>query len=319
MISVFVLFRNAPHLAAACLDSLRRCTPAFNAAAGGAEFVLIDDHSDDDDDDDPADPARAVLPVLQQFQAAAAGRDNVRIVRFCEHRHYAFGMAAGLSLCRRDSGHVLFISHDMILTPDCFAALMETAASHPQIGTVRPRSAHMDWARSQALAPPPPTPSGGPPRSFDEVLAFSAEVRRRFPGGQQWVDWPALIADAVLIKRQLIDRIGVFDPTFPGFMADIDYGLRAQRAGYANVIALGAWLHHAGGGTRARNEEEARELTQRLAASYARFREKWRARGLPETPMQIGQEHVMQLLSLPPLPDNAEYTAPMSGQEIERA
>jgi GT2 family glycosyltransferase len=166
----------------------------------------------------------------------------------------------------------------------------------------------MDWANSLALRPP------APPRSIDDVFAFSAEIRRQF--GAQWVDWPALIADAVLIKRELIDRIGVFDAEFPGFMADIDYGLRAQRAGYANVIALGAWLHHAGGGTRAKNEQQAAELTATLAAAYARFKQKWPAPGLPEQPMQISQDHVRQLLELPPLPGNGEYTPPMKPDQL---
>jgi hypothetical protein len=310
VISVLVLFRSARQLAANCLQSLRACLPAL-AEAGGAEFIFIDDHSD---------PAIGIVPLLEAFRAAAAPAD-VRIIRFRQQMHYAYGLAAGFSLARGDS--VLFVSHDMMLTPDCVAAMLEAGRGDLQIGIVRPTSQHMDWAKSFAQSPPPGV------TTIDSIFAFSAEIRRLF--GNEIIDWPMLIGDAMLVSRSVIEAIGVFDTRYFGFMTDIDYGVRAHRAGFRHVIARGAWLHHEGNGAAketaatggASVPEQAREMLKLVEAAYVQFRRKWGGEHLPPTFREMRRSHFETLHHLsrlpagqfqPPIaltPDIAEFLPPV--------
>ncbi|MEA2736223.1 MAG: hypothetical protein QOE14_2674, partial [Humisphaera sp.] len=206
MLTILVLVRNTRGLAASCVQSLLESVSALGLAKEQVEYVLIDDFSD---------PSAGVVAMFREVRAAAAPSD-VRIIRFKSHRHYAYGMALGLSLAR--GAAVLFISHDMVVTPACIKTLLEVAASDATIGIVRPISTHMDCARHTELAPP----AGTPLRDGGDVAAFSKMVARL--RGLE-TDYPLLlVGDAMLIRRAVIDRIGVFDTRFFGFMADIDYG-----------------------------------------------------------------------------------------------
>lgn len=265
MISVIVLTRNAPTLARHCFESLLACadTLARVGGAGGVEFILADDHSDD---------VHAVAPLLKYFAARLAPHPT-RAFRFRRQVHYAHGLAYTFSMARGDD--VLFVSHDMILTPDCIEELHDRSRADATAGVLRPTSAHMDWARAHAVAPPEP------PRTMNDVFATSAAVRARSRG--QVVDWPMLIGDAMWVTRATLDRIGVFDTRFYGFWADIDYGVRLHRAGLRHAIARGAWLHHEGNGANKESAAAAgrpigdkqQEVLELARSAYELFRGKW--------------------------------------------
>ena len=49
------------------------------------------------------------------------------------------------------------------------------------------------------------------------------------------VDW--FLGQGVLIHRNIIEKVGYFDDNnFPQYHADIDYSLRAKKAGYHNIV-----------------------------------------------------------------------------------
>lgn len=293
VISVLVPFRNAPASARNCVQSLLTThrTIAFNPRA--VEYVFVDDASDE---------ASSLPALLLEFRETIAPAP-VRIVRFRRHLHYTHAVAAGLSLANGEN--VLMFSHDMIITPPCLRTLLEVAAARSDVGIIRARSQHMDCCTNIELAPPLQL------RDEHDVEGFASLVRERFTleTAQLWL----LIGDAMLIKRSVVDRIGVPDTRFVGFMGDIDYGLRAQRAGFELVIALGAWVHHLGGGVtkNLQTPEERQELNQRnradAAAAWQVFKAKWTPPGsagaaavrLPETHATLTIADVAALRGIP--------------------
>ena len=55
------------------------------------------------------------------------------------------------------------------------------------------------------------------------------------------------VSDAsCLITRDMVDKIGLFDERFSGFYEDVEYGIRAKKAGFALNWAPGALVHRAG-------------------------------------------------------------------------
>src|SRR5687768_4098051 len=277
MISVVCSTVNAPTLTRACLQSLLACREAL-AAAGGVEFVLIDDHSD---------PQRATLPLLSEFRETIGDAAETKIVRFKRRMHYTHALAYGLSLARGDQ--VLFTSQDMVISPPCIEELVDAARRDERIGVIRPTSQHMDWAKTFVQSPP----------ANRDASQFAAEIRQRFAG--EIVDWPMLIGDAMLIARAVIDRIGVFDTRYRGFMGDIDYGVRLHRAGFRHVIARGAWLHHEGAGT-AKESGDAQAggegMMRLVQTAYAEFRRKWGEEYLPPHFRDMRREHFERLHAL---------------------
>ncbi len=91
------------------------------------------------------------------------------------------------------------------------------------------------------------------------------------------VDVNRLVGFCLLIKREVIDAIGVLDERFGiGCYDDDDFCLRAVAAGFRAVIAGDAFVHHFGSRTFAGSGVDFVAL---LRQNYARFLEKWGGNG----------------------------------------
>jgi GT2 family glycosyltransferase len=262
VLSIVILARNCRQLLTVCLQSVLDTAVSLGLEGPGVEYVLVDDFSDEES---------GVTKLFAEFRAAVAS--PVSILRFREHVHYSAGVAHGLSLAQK--GHVLFLSHDMVITADCVRTLLLLASLHPEYGVIRPTSGHMDGASDFACRPPWPV------RDVRDVVEFSAYVGEY--QGTRATATEYLIGDAMLVTRQALDRAGTFDTRFRGFLADIDFGLRVQRSGLQVVTAHGAWLHHEGSGFTKdavqRKGVTAEAVNRRnladVVAAYEKFRDKW--------------------------------------------
>ncbi|MEA2711356.1 MAG: hypothetical protein QOF78_3957 [Phycisphaerales bacterium] len=268
MISVVLSVRNNSQQAANCLSSMARTFAQLKTAV---EFILIDDNSD---------AAQNVPQIFEQFRAqirvgaATPGAGpKVTAMLFKQQQHYTRALAYGFSAAR--GRQVLFVSHDMLLTADYVRTLMAVAASDDSIGLVRGTSPFVDCFPEHFIIPPLPI------RSFEDLDVFARYVADYH--GLTWTEDPMLTGDSMLIKREVFDKIGVFDPRYFGYFGDIDFGLRLQRAGFKMVCAKGAWLWHEGQGAykdQARATETDYQVIHRkrmevVNAAYQAFRAKW--------------------------------------------
>ena len=100
-----------------------------------------------------------------------------------------------------------------------------------------------------------------------------------------------LSGDAILLKRALVERIGVLDLRFFGYFGDLDYGMRAAARGVQNGLRQGRLaLSRGRGSPESARCRQSRCNTpsfhaKRMAlvdAAYQEFRAKWHLDG-PET------------------------------------
>jgi GT2 family glycosyltransferase len=295
MLSIVVLIRNTRQSALNCLSSLVQTVQRLGLAQS-VEFVVVDDASD---------PQHAIGQMLREFRQSTGV--NARLIHFTERQHYTRGCAAAFSVAAGDN--ILFVSHDMIVTPAYVDALLAASATDRSIGLVRGTSNYVDCFPQHVIAPPMPL------RSFEDVIAFSDYVSRH--QGLTLVEDHLLTGDSMLIKRSVLEKIGVFDPRYYGYFGDIDFGLRLQRAGFKMVCAKGAWLLHEGAGYYKDQAQITRQdmtmvHAQRMEvvqAAYEVFRQKWD----PTLPQQYsGVEAIdfARLRDLPPLA-GGEYQPPV--------
>ena len=76
--------------------------------------------------------------------------------------------------------------------------------------------------------------------TFDPRTGIIRLIGRQEPDRPEFnevmeMDW--FLGQGVMIHRDIFDKVGLFDEiNFPQYYADIDYSLRAKRAGYHNII-----------------------------------------------------------------------------------
>src|SRR5262249_10220977 len=90
-------------------------------------------------------------------------------------------------------------------------------------------------------------------------------------------DIDRLVGFCLLIKREVIDKVGVLDERFGvGCFEDDDYCRRALAAGFRCVIARDAFIHHAGGATfRAAGVDYAALMRE----NQRKYEDKWKGNG----------------------------------------
>ncbi len=260
MLSIIVPARNGHDFTSSCLRSLLHSVTRLNLAC---EFILIDDASP---------PEERILEAFHQHRRNAA-RHTTKIVRSRKHQHYTGAFSIGLHLATRDI--IFFVSNDMYVTPTFLEALLLVSALSPAFAIVRGTSNHCDSHPEHQVMLPRPIETYGDIERFSREL-FSSNACR-------FAEDKVLSGDAVLLKRALLERIGVLDLRFFGYFGDIDYGLRARLAGFKLVCAKGAWLYHEGGGHVKREmalsgsgieEQYARRMAM-VGSAYQAFRRKW--------------------------------------------
>jgi hypothetical protein len=192
--------------------------------------------------------------------------------------------------------------------------MLAVAASDPAIGVIRGRSQHMDCS-PYVLAPDKPI------ATYADVIAFSTRTADAF--GLAVADTLSLCGDSLLIQRAVLDEIGVMDTRFIGFLGDLDFGIRARRAGFRVVESMGAWLYHSGCGTINAEINAGREKPENvidgmpmLDAAYDFLRSKWSAIPLPPSFAELGPEDLARMESaarssaddlIPPIALDPEY------------
>jgi GT2 family glycosyltransferase len=262
MPSIIVPARNNAESTARCLATI---LIAVNRLQLPCEFVLVDDASA---------PEERILDVFRAHRAnAAATGHQTKIIRSHKHQHYSGVFSIGLHHTTRDL--IFFISNDMMMTTSFIQALLLVSSLSREIGIVRGTSNYTDNHPEHVVGPSEPL------RDYQEIDAFSRNVFNT--NSCRYVEDQVLSGDAILLKRELVEKIGVLDLRFFGYFGDVDYGMRAHLAGFKLVCAKGAWVLHEQWG-HLRHEiargtltfEQARDSRFALVrTAYQEFRKKW--------------------------------------------
>ncbi|HYN06456.1 MAG TPA: glycosyltransferase [Vicinamibacterales bacterium] len=172
--------------------------------------------------------------------ALAAVGEEVTVIQTGRNLGFSGGMNVGIrNALAGGASHVLLVNSDMILPPDCVdrlrAALEATGAGIA--GPVVLSRAMPDRVGTLGISY---RPTSGRMRhqSFD-VSFPSMDAPRTRP-----VD--AVSGCAMLVRRAVIDAIGLLDEQYFFSFEDLDWCFRARRAGFETVLAGDAIAYHEG-------------------------------------------------------------------------
>jgi N-acetylglucosaminyl-diphospho-decaprenol L-rhamnosyltransferase len=236
-------------------DALRRCVEPL-AALDSVQVFVVDNDSRDDSLETVSD---------------------LRIVSIALRRNGGFASGCNAGWRAGTAPYVLLLNPDATIDETSLTALLERLEREPALGAAGPRIVGTDGAleHSQRRFPRLRTTYAQAlflhrllPRATwtDEVVRDERAYERA--GEADWLSGACL-----LLRRDVLERIGGLDEGFFHYGEDIDLCLRIRAAGFGIGFEPGATVVHEGGGSAPRAE-----LLPLLASSRIRLARKHEGR-----------------------------------------
>lgn len=208
--------------------------------------------------DGPADePSRAAVDVLRRSTA------DVLVLEHPVARGFVASVNRGMAESSRD---VVLLNSDTRVTARWTEKLAEAVYSAPDIATATPFANH-----GTLCSLPRPFVENALPAGFDED-ALAAIVER--VAAPAYPSLPTGVGAFLYIRRQVLADLGLFDEAAfgEGYGEEVDFCLRASRAGWRHVLDDRTFIFHEGGRSfgrrRAARVRQAHRVIARREPGY---------------------------------------------------
>lgn len=142
--------------------------------------------------------------------------------------------------------YIALLNNDIELEPDWLAELVTALTEHPGAGSAAGKL--LSFSRREVID------------GAGDVVSWSGACYRRGQGetdrGQYNRPEAVFSASgaAALYRREAFERVGLFDEDFYAYLEDVDWGFRAQLAGFSCRYVPSAVAFHVGGATTGGDE-----------------------------------------------------------------
>jgi GT2 family glycosyltransferase len=230
-LSIVILNYNTREHLHACLEALR--AEASTSLGGGpiqAEVFVVDNASSDGS----ADMTAAQFPW-------------VKLIRSQHNGGYAYGN--NLALSRASGTAVLLLNPDTLMPRGGIAALLERLQAHPEAGIVGPKLLRPNGSMHLACRRSFPTPSVAFYRfsGLSHLFAKSPRFGRynlTFVNPDVPIEVDSVCGACLLVRREVLERVGLLDERFFMYGEDLDWCLRTRRAGWTVRYEPGIIVQH---------------------------------------------------------------------------
>ena len=217
LVSVIILNYNAREYLDGCLRSV------LNSNYDNLEVILVDNASTDG----------SVEFVLERF-----GNSGIKVIRL--KRNYGFSIGNNKGAEYATGKYLVFLNPDTEVDPDWLGPLVEVMEKNPDIGVAQPLvlmsdGKHVDSAGCWIN-----------PYGLVFTLGHGREDGKHYTGVY---DIFYAKGCALMIRREVWERLGGFCPLFFTYYEETDLCWRVWRLGYRVVCVPESVIYHAGGGT----------------------------------------------------------------------
>jgi N-acetylglucosaminyl-diphospho-decaprenol L-rhamnosyltransferase len=230
-LSIVILNYNTRDHLRACLHALQ--AEGSTSLAGGAidcEVMVVDNASSDSS----ADMVAADFPWVQ-------------LIRSPRNGGFAFGNNQALQGCRGRA--VLILNPDTLMPPGGIAGLMDRLEDHPEAGVIGPKLLRPDGSMHLACRRSFPTPAvafyriSGLSRLFPKSPRFG-RYNLSYVDPDLPIEVDSVCGACMLVRRTVIDRVGLLDERFFMYGEDLDWCLRTRLMGWTVRYEPGIVVHH---------------------------------------------------------------------------
>ncbi|MGL4772752.1 MAG: glycosyltransferase [Clostridium sp.] len=208
--SIVILTYNQLECTKLCIESIRKFTPKDSY-----EIIVVDNKSTDD----------TVEWLKEQEDLVLILNEN--------NNGFPVGCNQGIQISKGES--ILLLNNDTIVTPNWLNNLNKALYSDDKIGAVGAVTNHCSNLQQIGVSY----------TNIEEMISFASSFN--VSNKDVWDYRNRLVGFCYLVKKEVINKVGVLDPIFtPGNYEDDDFSLRIQKAGYYLLLCKDTFIHHFG-------------------------------------------------------------------------
>lgn len=179
------------------------------------------------------------------LEGALSPYPDIKLIRAPENLGFGRGNNLGIdwALANIDCEFIFILNNDAMVEADTMQRLEWAMDAHPDAGILAPRivlaedpnvlwygGGEVDWRRGGGIVPGVLGASTAPLAMQSRCITFASGC-------------------AMLIRREVLDKIGGFDDRYFMYEEDLEFGLRAQKASYSIWYEPLALVRHIGQGS----------------------------------------------------------------------
>lgn len=235
--SIIILTYNNLNYNRICLESIKKYT-----TSGSYEIIIVDNNSSD-----------GTREWLKE-------QTDIKLILNDENLGFPKGCNLGIDIAEKDND-ILVLNNDTKVTPRWLDNLKICLYSDEKIGAAA--SITNNCSNYQAITVPY--------TDIENMIDFADKNNISDP--EKWEEKSRLVAFCMLIKREVINKIGAFDERFtPGNFEDDDLCMRIIEAEYKLMVCNDSFIHHFGSTSF---KENYAKFSNILKANAHKFEEKW--------------------------------------------
>jgi GT2 family glycosyltransferase len=230
-LSIVILNYNTREHLRTCLWSLlAEGSTSFNGGPIEAEVVVVDNASADGS----GEMVRTEFPWVDLISSPRNGG-------------FAFGNNQALPHTSGEA--ILLLNPDTVIPSGGIAALFDRLRAHPEAGIIGPRLLRPDGSMHLACRRSFPTPSiafyrlSGLSRIFARSPRF-ARYNLTYVDPRLAIEVDSVCGACMLVRRSVVERIGLLDERFFMYGEDLDWCLRTRREGWTVRYEPSIVVHH---------------------------------------------------------------------------
>ncbi len=224
-LSVIIVNYNVKHFLEQCLYSVSKAVKGIDA-----ELIVVDNHSSDN----------SIGYLSPKFPQA----------RFISNKeNLGFAKACNQGLAIAGGQYILFLNPDTIVPENCFEECIRFFETHPDAGAlgIKMIDGSGKFLPESKRAFPSPATSlyklFGLSKLFPRSKIFS-RYHLGYLDKNESNKVDVLAGAFMMIKKEVLDKIGSFDEGFFMYGEDVDLSYRIQEAGYNNYYFAGSSIIH---------------------------------------------------------------------------
>lgn len=235
-VSIIILTFNNLDYTKKCIESIKNYT-----VEGSYEIIIVDNNSQDG--------TRSWL-LEQQDLKLILNNENLGFPKGCNQGIKAAG----------EKNDILLLNNDIIVTSNWLTNMQRALYSSIEIGAVGPVSNSINYNQQIVTEY----------NNIYEMQNFAREFN--VSDDNKWKETLKLIGYCMLIKREVINEVGLLDERFtPGNFEDDDYSFRIIEGGYKLLLCRDTFIHHYG----SMSFNLRKDFNEILKLNSLKFKDKW--------------------------------------------